>query len=666
MKNLKEAKLDEKVFKELFDKSILAMAILDEDGKYIIQNEAHKKLLGYSDEDIKGQTPAIHLGEKLEDILDDINKKGYFSGEIKSLSKDGKFLTLWLNAYPIEIDGKRYYVGIKQDISKIKELGDIYSNVISNSPIGIAVFRDKLKFVNDNFSLLTGISKDKLQNLSIWDIVSEEYKEVLKDITNEIKKGKFENNLHLVLPLRRNDGSIKWTYSTIVPIKYQNENAGLITLIDITHQKELEDRLYELENFDLTTGLANKQLFKQELNYILKEAQKENDEVGLILFDIYNFTDINDTMGSSIGDEILKEIANRLRSCTFETDLIARYGADEFIVAVRKYKSQERFSSYILSKIKECLTKPLYINNNEIHLDFNFGVAFFPYDGKNVDELISNAELALKEAKKRGRGEIFIFNKDINQNFRKHIILINELKSAINNREFDVYFQPKIDLQTGKVVGAEALARWKVSPAEFIPALVEANLMFDAGCMITEKTLKYTSQILKEFPDFKISINMSFEQLKFDNCPDKLYGLSCQNEVNPENIIVEITETETMKNPDAHLPRLNNLKNLGYTISIDDFGTGYSSLNYLKLIPASEIKIDRSFIKDIFEDENDAELVKVIIQIAKMMNMKIVAEGVETKEQAELLRILGCDYAQGFYFAKPMPFDEFMSYLKQQ
>lgn len=658
--------INNKVLKELFYKSTAAIAILNEEGKYIAQNEVHKEIFGYLDEDIKGNTPEIHLGEKLAKILDDINKKGYFSGEIQFLTKDGRFLTLWLNAYKIEVDGKKYYICIKQDISKIKELEDICNNVISNSPLSIAIFGEKLKFANENFLSLISYNKGSLKNIYLWDLVSEEYKEAIKDITKEIVKGEFENPLHIVLPIKGKDGTTKWTYSIISPIKYKNENAGLITLIDITHQKELEDRLYELENFDLTTGLANKQLFKQELNYILKEAQKENDEVGIILFDIYNFTDINDTMGSSVGDEILKEIANRLRNCTFETDLIARYGSDEFIIAVRNYKTQERFYSYILSKIKDCLAKPFYIRNEEIHLDFNFGIAFFPYDGKSAEELISSVELALKEAKKKGRGEIFIFNKEINENFKKHIILINDLKNAIKNKEFDVYFQPKIELQTGKVVGAEALARWKVSPAEFIPALVEANLMFDAGCIITEKTLKYTSQIIKEFPDLKISINMSFEQLKFDNCPTKLYGLSCQNEVKPENIIIEITETETMKNPNVHLSKLNNLKELGYTISIDDFGTGYSSLNYLKLIPASEIKIDRSFIKDIFHDENDAELVKIIIQIAKMMNMKVVAEGVETKAQVEILRILGCDYAQGFFFAKPMPFDDFIAYLKRQ
>ena len=656
------------IFKELFCKSIAPMAILDEDYKYLIQNEAHRKLLGYSDEDIKGKTPEIHLLEKgiLKKIIDDISRKSYFSGEVQSLTKDGRLLTLWINAYKIEVEGKKYFVGIKQDISKIKELGDIYKNVISNSPLGIAVFGKNLKFANENFLSLIGYKKEDLKNLSLWKLVLKEYREVLKDITKDILKGKLENPLHIVLPIKRIDGIVRWTYSTISPIKYKNENAGLITLIDITHQKELEDKLYELENFDLITGLANKQLFKQELNYILKEAQKNNEEVGIILLDIYNFTDINDTMGSSVGDEILKEIAKRLKDCLFETDLIARYGSDEFIIAVRKYKSQKKFTSYIMSKVKDCLTKPFHIENEEIHLDFNFGVAFFPYDGEDVDELISNVELALKEAKKEGRGEIFIFNKEINKNFRKQIIIINELKNAIKNNGFNIHFQPKIDLITNKVIGAEALARWKVSPAEFIPALVEANLMFDAGCAITEKTLKYASQIIKEFPDLKISINMSFEQLKFDSCPTKLYSLSCQNEVNPESIIVEITETETMKNPDIHLPRLNNLKELGYTISIDDFGTGYSSLNYLKLIPASEIKIDRSFIKDIFNDENDAELVKIIIHIAKMMNMKVVAEGVETKEQAELLRILGCDYAQGFYFAKPMPFDDFMVYLRQQ
>ena len=190
--------------------------------------------------------------------------------------------------------------------------------------------------------------------------------------------------------------------------------------------------------------------------------------------------------------------------------------------------------------------------------------------------------------------------------------------------------------------------------------------MFDAGCLITEKALQYTKELLQIKPDLRISINMSFEQLKFDECPSKLLGLTCQNEINPENIIVEITETETMKDPDKHLPRLENLKKLGYQISIDDFGTGYSSLNYLKLIPASEIKIDRSFIRDIFKDENDKQLVKLIIEIGKILNMKVVAEGIETKEHADLLKSLGCHYGQGYLFAKPMPFEEFKSYLTQQ
>ena len=650
------------LFKEIFFNSEVPIAILDENGKYLLQNKAHENLLGYSLNELKDKTPKIHLGDAFEKVLEDIKNQGFFLGEVISTRKDGKKLHLILNAFPVKVRGKTYYVGLKQDISHIKSNTKFMSKVLETAPIGVIIFDEKVVFVNEYGKELLQI--DELAEAYFKDLFNEPYKEFAELLVKKLKENKLKRT-SLILSIRNIDKEI-WVYGTFDVVDYFGEKKGIFTFVDITKQKSLEDKIYKLENFDLLTNLPNRYLFKQELEVLLSEI--DSDEcLGVFLIDIYNFTDINDTYGSKTGDTLLKEFAKRLKECFPEGSLIARYGSDEFIVAVKqKRKEDKACASNLLVEVKNCLKRPFKVGDREFNLDFNMGMAFYPYDGKTPQVLTANAELALKEAKRKGIGEFSIFNLEVDKNFREKLILINQLKEAIKNKDFDVYFQPKVDLTTGEVVGAEALARWKVPPNEFIPALVEANLMFDAGCMITEKALKYTKELLKIKPDLKISVNMSFEQLKFDECPSKLLGLTCQNEVSPENIIVEITETETMRDPDKHLPRLEHLKKLGYELSIDDFGTGYSSLNYLKLIPASEIKIDRSFVRDIFTDESDAKLVELIIEIGKILGMKVVAEGIETKEQAKLLKSLGCHYGQGYFFAKPMPFEEFKTYLKQQ
>ena len=651
--------LNKSLFEEIFYKSLNSIGIINEKGKYVLINKAHEDLLGYTLEDLKGKTPRIHLGKHYEKVLKDINEKGYFSGEVECITKDGRKLNCYLTAYKIEANGKTYYVGIKKDITDLKEHQKLVDLITNESNFGVVIYKDKFIYTNPYFKEITGYTDEDIKKLHVWDVVEPPYNEKVKENIEKRLKGEFFKYSD-ILPIRTKSGEIKWFYISSNTLKYKNEYVGVTTFIDITEKKELEEKIYFLENYDLLTNLPNKELFKHQLETLIKESDKSKEKIAIILVDIYNFTEINDTYGSEVGDEILKQIARRLEHQLNIADIIARYGSDEFIIAIKDPQISNIFSYITLDILKNILQTPFIINGKEIYLNYNLGITVYPDDAQNIETLISNAEIALKQAKKRGSNEIYFFNKSLNENVKNKINLVSKLKKAIQFQEFEIYFQPKIDLISEEIIGAEALVRWEIPPNEFIPVLVEADLMFDAGCIITEKTLKYASEFIKINSDLKISINMSFEQLKYDECPQKLWDLAAKYKVPAENIIVEITETETMKNPEKNISRLKAINEMGFKISIDDFGTGYSSLNYLKLIPASEIKIDRSFINDMLSDKNDLELVKIIINIAKIMDLKVVAEGVEDKEQAIFLKGLGCDYAQGYYFSKPIPFEKFM------
>ena len=654
------------LFKEIYERSLNSIGITDDKGKYISINKAHVKLLGYSFEDLKNKTPEIYLGEDFQKVYSALKENGYFFGEVKCKRKDGKLIHCYLTAYKIELNGKTYFVGIKQDITQLKEKEQIIESIINQSEIGFAIYKEKFLYVNKGFIEKIGYTEEELKKMYVWDLLDEPYKLQIKENIHRRLKGE-EFIYSDIIPIRAKDGLTKWIYLNASTIIFNGEYAGLSTFIDITEKKELEEKLYYIENFDQLTGLPNRELFKDKLDELIRSAKKHNEKVALILLDVFNFTEINDTYGKEAGDKILKEFSNRLLIKLHMADIIARYGSDEFAVAIKDMDIADILSYWTLETLKEILRKPFTINKKEIYLNYNIGFTIFPDDAESVEDLIANAEISLKLAKKKGSNEIYFFNKELNERIKKKVNLISQLKRAIQFREFDVYFQPKVDLKTGEIIGAEALARWKkVPPSEFIPALVEADLMFEAGCIITEKALEYAGKIIDKNPDFKIAINMSFEQLKYESCPRKLWELAAKYKVPSGNVIIEITETETMKNPQKNIKMLNAIREMGFAVSIDDFGTGYSSLKYLKIIPSSEIKIDRSFIKDLLQNENDNELVKVIISIGKIMGLKVVAEGIEYNEQWIYLKGLGCDIGQGYLFSPPVPFEEFLKLLKKQ
>jgi diguanylate cyclase (GGDEF)-like protein len=407
--------------------------------------------------------------------------------------------------------------------------------------------------------------------------------------------------------------------------------------------------------------LPKREVFIKEIEKLIKEKTS----FAIAIIDINKLKKVNAVLGFWAGDKAIKKLADFLKN-SLEKSFVARIGGDEFGVIIKGDKS-EIFK--MLDKILSFNEEITQINGSEVYLSISVGVAFYPDDSRTKEELILKAERALEMTKKKGGKGISYANKNIDIMPKDYLELEKELKEAIKNDEYVMYYQPIIDIKNNKVWGAEALLRWHskkrgiVSPAKFIPILEESGLINEVGDVIIEKVLKDIKVFEDKNINFIISMNVSGIQLLSQNLALKLIQKINEMKIKKELVILEITESVLMENIELIMPQIKLLQKEGIKIEIDDFGTGYSSLAYLKKLPISALKIDRAFVKDILVDEEDAQIVKAIISMAKSLNKKTIAEGAETKEVVEELKKLGVDYIQGFYFAKPMPKEELKEYL---
>ncbi len=377
---------------------------------------------------------------------------------------------------------------------------------------------------------------------------------------------------------------------------------------------------------------------------------------------------MNEALGHNYGDLILKLVSVRLREVVRSSDFLGRIGADEFAVIIQSSKARTSVDR-LVERLMDAFSMPLIINSSEMYITFSFGASYYPVDAREPEKLLTNAIASLERAKNLGGNSIVHFSSEVAVASEDRLRLRTELRKAFEKEEFALFFQPKIDLKTGKVSGAEALLRWIrkgkiVSPGLFIPLLEEGELIHHIGEWVVKKASESIRILKNKGLEIPLAVNISPIQLKVPSLAERiLYWISSEGG-NFESIEVEITESALMEDTSVSVEFLNALASYGIKTYIDDFGTGYSSLSYIKRLPVYALKIDREFVKDLPYDRDDLEIVKATILLAKTFGLKTVAEGVETGEQAELLKDLECDYAQGFYFAKPMPFEEFERYLE--
>lgn len=442
-------------------------------------------------------------------------------------------------------------------------------------------------------------------------------------------------------------------------LKLLNELAGDVSFA-LDHI-EKEERLNYLAYYDALTGLPNRSLFYEHVNHLIQVAQQGHSMLALVQFNVQRFRMINDTLGRQAGDALLKLIAERMRESYGERGWQARISADTFAVALPDIKQEADIAHALEERVLRELSRPFTIADNELRIAIRCGIALFPGDGSDTDSLFRNAEAALKKAKDSGERYLF-YEPRMNARVEEQLSLENRLRVALIDEQFILHYQPKVEISTGRVVGLEALIRWNspemgmVSPAEFIPLLEETGMILEVGRWALKRaTMDYAAWRAKGLTPPRIAVNVSAIQLQQKDFVESVRTALAAGGGDADCIELEITESMIMEDLDSNIRKLTEIRAAGMPIAIDDFGTGYSSLGYLVRLPVTSLKIDRSFIVEMENQPDQMTIVSTIISLAHALNLKVVAEGVETKEQWKLLKLLKCDELQGYVFSRPLP-----------
>jgi len=433
---------------------------------------------------------------------------------------------------------------------------------------------------------------------------------------------------------------------------------------------EKQDRLSYLALYDPLTGLPNRALFHERLTQALDGARRGKETIALALIDLERFKAINDTLGQQVGDRVLQELARRLQQAAGDIHRLARLGADQFALMFSQVSSAEEVARRIDENARALFALPFQIDGREVRIAAKAGLAVFPEDGKDADALVRNAEAALKRAKETGERYLF-YAPEINARVSEQVELEHRLRKAVDHGELFLHYQPKYDLATRNIVGLEALMRWRspdgglVSPARFVPVLEQTGLIFEAGQQVLSAARRvYQGWKARGLNAPRIAVNVSALQLRRKSfVADVRAALGDAVDTDGGGVDLEVTESLLMTDVDESIEKLRALRALGLRMALDDFGTGYSSLAYLSKLPLDTLKIDRSFVHGMTENADYTSIISTIISLAQALRLKVVAEGVETEQQAQLLRLLRCDQVQGYLFSPPVPAEKIETLL---
>lgn len=467
------------------------------------------------------------------------------------------------------------------------------------------------------------------------------------------------------------DGGRRWINQSISAIWSDCHEVEYYICIgqDISYLKENQERIESLAYYDQLTGLHNRVLLKEYLHQSLRHCLREREKMALLYLDLDHFKRVNDSLGHEAGDDLLREVARRLRECLRSEDVVARLGGDEFAVALERVGSAQ-YAFVVANKIISELNKPLLLDGQEVFVGVSIGITIAPDDSDSIDVLMKNADLAMYQAKEAGRNVFRFYTQEMNEAVEKRLQLEREIRQALKRDEFVLYYQPIVELNTGRVVSAEALIRWQhperglLSPAEFIPLAEDSGLIVDVGRWVIRTACQQAKALEANFAEpIDICVNISARQLHDEHFVEDFRLLLEEYRLAPERLTMEITESTLMTYHGAAMERIRALKQLGVGLAIDDFGTGYSSLSHLKRLPVDSLKVDRSFVEDLPDDEEDRAITTLIVAMAKSLRYNVVVEGIETEPQLMFLIERGCQFGQGYYFGRAVPMHQLMAQL---
>ncbi len=526
--------------------------------------------------------------------------------------------------------------------------------------------------VNPAFSLISGYpSKDivgkKPPFLNTLKDNNSLYKKMLSGVT---KSGHWEEELWCV----RKDGleyAARISFSAITGEDgVANKFAAVVN--DISERKRAEERIYYQANFDALTGLPNRALFHDRLNTSLPIMMRTKRKLALMFIDLDGFKLVNDTLGHNIGDLLLKETADRLNSCIRKGDTVARLGGDEFTIIMPNLLDSHN-APLVGQRILDALAKPFFLRGHEAFVSGSIGITVYPDDAEDAYDLLRNADAAMYKAKDHGKANYQFYTDDLNKEVQERMVLKNGLSKALENGEFELFYQPKLNLLEGTINSAEALMRWtspelgSISPAKFIPLMEETGQVVEVGeWALLTACRQHKAWLDAGLPHIRIAVNLSARQLRDLSFVKIVENALKETGIGPDGLEIEITESMLMSDSAKAVKALGELHDMGIHVAMDDFGTGYSSLSYLKKFPIDTIKIDQSFVADIATDKDDSEIIRTIINMGQTLNRKIVAEGVEDAEQLSILRDFKCDEIQGYFFSRPLPHGEATKFIREQ
>lgn len=566
--------------------------------------------------------------------------------------------------------------GITKDITeevnaaaRLKQAATVFNN--TSEAIFITDENNRIISINPAYTKITGYQEHEVLGKTPGIISSGHHdKAFFADFWHELlHNGQWQGEVWN----RHKNGSIFPTWQSITAIKdITGKTTQFVSIFnDISTRKADEELIRYQANYDNLTGLPNRNLFLDRINVALTKAQRENKQLALLMIDLDRFKWINDTLGHKAGDIMLQETAKRLKNSVRNSDTVARLGGDEFIIIASELQHHADVEM-IANKIFSSFKAPLLIDNHEVFIAGSIGISIYPNDGDTVEKLLMNADSAMYSAKENGRNRFHYFTPQLQAKAERHLQIVSLLQQALDKNEFEIYYQPIIDCKQQKIVSAEALIRWYqpkhglISPEEFIPLAEESGLIHPIGdWVVRHVALDMQRWQVAELPAINISINKSVHQFSKSTCDKDWLAIFTQHDIDIRRIIVEITESVFMETEFNYAENLANMQKQGMRISLDDFGTGYSSLSYLKRFPVDILKIDRSFISDMSKNNSDAMLVELILSLADKMNIKVIAEGVETAEQLNFLQKHHCRYIQGYYYSTPLPCHEFEDYISK-
>jgi len=563
----------------------------------------------------------------------------------------------------------RMYLEIVNNMNKkLSEQKKFLFQVIDLNPNYIYALDEKGRYTLVNQSYAQFMGRD------IQDMIGKTDFDIQKDKFVEKKTSNQENNLFKLpekLFIREEavtaaSGEVIWVQTVKVPININDSLALLAVSTDITERKQYEDEIKFQANHDALTGLPNRRMFNENLTNFLEKAKTEASQNAIMFLDLDRFKYINDTLGHDVGDILLIEVSRRIEKSLKKRHNraeIYRFGGDEFTILLPDYNAtdSEDFAKELLEEFKTSFL----IDGSDYFITPSIGISVFPNDGDDANTLIKHADTAMYYVKDRGKNNYQLFTSDMHQVFYRKMMIEKQLRTALDNEEFELYYQPIMDLKTNEIVGMESLIRWnnetlgQVPPDEFISIAEETGMIIPIGHWVLKTALEQNIRWQKEgYQPLGVSINVSVRQLLDPTFLEKMKNAIENTSLDATYIVLEITESIAMY-AEAMIEKLDALKELGISLSMDDFGTGYSSLSYLNKYPLDSLKIDKSFVIGMNQDDENKAIVKTIIAIAKELDLKVIAEGVEGQEEYHFLDEIGCDYAQGYLFSRPLPAIDF-------